>query len=117
MLTLYGIPNCNTVKKALDYLNAKGEEYTFHNYKKSGISRDKLEEWMQQVSLDKLVNKKGTTYKALDQAEKYALETPISALDVLMAKPSIIKRPIVEDQKIIALGFDEALYEKIFKQL
>ena len=72
---------------------------------------------MQQVSLDKLVNKKGTTYKALDQAERYALETPISALDVLMAKPSIIKRPIVEDQKIIALGFDEALYEKIFKQL
>jgi len=114
MLTIYGIPNCNTVKKALDYLNAKGEDYSFHNYKKSGISRDKLEEWMQQVPLEKLVNKKGTTYRSMSEEEKKALEHPISAVEVLINKPSVIKRPIIEDQKIIAMGFDLNDYEKIF---
>ena len=114
MLTVYGIPNCDTVKKALDFLKEKGEMFSFHNYKKEGISRDKLEEWMQQIPLDKLVNSKGTTYKALDSAQKEALLTPLSAVDVIMQNTSIIKRPIIEDQKVVAVGFDKALYDKLF---
>ncbi len=114
MLTVYGIPNCDTVKKALDFLRNKGEEFVFHNYKTEGISKVKLEEWIQQVPLDKVVNKKSTTYKDLDQAQKDALETPLSAFEVIMQHTSIIKRPIIEDQKIVAVGFDKDLYEELF---
>ena len=114
MLTVYGIPNCNSVKKSIDFLKGKGEMFAFHNFKTSGISRDKLEEWMQQIPLDKLVNKKGTTYKGLDEAQKEALETPLSAVEVIMKNTSVIKRPIIEDQKIVAVGFDEQRYEQLF---
>ncbi|HLO46314.1 MAG TPA: Spx/MgsR family RNA polymerase-binding regulatory protein [Leadbetterella sp.] len=114
MLTVYGIPNCDTVKKSLDFLKAKGETFAFHNYKTEGISKDKLEEWMQQIPLDKLVNKKSTTYKGFDQAQKDALETPLSAIEVIMQNTSVIKRPIIEDQKVVAVGFDKDLYEKLF---
>ncbi|MDP1815874.1 MAG: Spx/MgsR family RNA polymerase-binding regulatory protein [Leadbetterella sp.] len=114
MLTVYGIPNCDTVKKALDFLKNRGEEFTFHNYKTDGISRDKLEEWLQQVPLDKIVNKRSTTFKDLGQAEKDALDTPLSAFEVIMQHTSVIKRPIIEDQKIVAVGFDKVLYEQLF---
>ncbi len=115
MLTLYGIPNCNSVKKAIDFLNAKKIDFSFHNYKKSGISRDKLEEWLLQIPLDKIVNKQGTTFKKLSDEEKAEFDSPHSAIPLIMEKTSIIKRPIIEDQKIVALGFDAEKYETIFK--
>lgn len=114
MLTVYGIPNCNTVKKALDFLKAKNVDYAFHNFKKSGISRDKLEEWMQQVPLEKLINKKGTTYKKLSDDDKELLNSPITAVELIQNHTSVIKRPILEDQKIVAMGFEEETYQKMF---
>jgi arsenate reductase (glutaredoxin) len=116
MLTLYGLSNCDTVKKASTFLKKHGKEFLFHDFKKSGLSIDKLEEWMLQVSLDKLINKKSTTYRNLSDAQKQDLESPISAVGIVLALPSIIKRPILEDQKIIAIGFKEPEYEVFVKE-
>jgi arsenate reductase (glutaredoxin) len=114
MLKIYGIPNCNTVKKALDFLRIKNVTYVFHNYKKEGISIDKLEEWLQQVPLESLINKNGNTYKALSEEEKSAFDNPHTAIPIIINKPSIIRRPIAEDYKIIAMGYNETNYEMVF---
>ena len=116
MITLYGIPNCDTVKKSRDTIGNYGIEYLFHDYKKNGISRDKLEEWLQQIPLSTLVNKKGTTYRGLDEQQKSDLESIETAIPVLMSNPSVIKRPVIEDQKIVAVGFDKDQYEKLFSK-
>lgn len=115
MLEIFGIPNCNTVKKSLDYIKSKNLDYNFHNYKKEGASDHKIQEWLKQQPLEKLINKKGTTYRGLSDADKTALETAETAIPVMISKPSVIKRPIiVKDAKIVALGFDEAQYQEIF---
>ncbi|MCA0364358.1 MAG: Spx/MgsR family RNA polymerase-binding regulatory protein [Bacteroidetes bacterium] len=116
MLTIYGIPNCDTVKKSRDTISNYGIEYIFHDYKKSGISRDKLEEWLQQIPLSTLVNKKSTTYRELDEQQKTDLENIETAIPVLMSNSSVMKRPVIEDQKIVAVGFDKGLYEELFSK-
>jgi arsenate reductase len=114
MLKVYGIPNCDTVKKSLDLIKSKDVIYEFHNYKKDGITIEKLNSWIKQVPLDQLVNKKGTTYKALSDEEKTALENPKTAAKVLVEKTSVIKRPLLEkDEKILAIGFDKELFDKL----
>lgn len=115
MLTVYGIKNCNTVKKALDFLNTNNLAYQFHDYKKQGITKSKLETWSKQVSYETLINKKGTTWRALDESVKNSITNKKSAIDLMAEKTSAIKRPLIEkDNKIIALGFDEEEYRKIF---
>jgi arsenate reductase (glutaredoxin) len=96
MQTIYGIPNCNKMKMAFDLLKSKNEVYTFHDYKKQGIGTEKLESWLQKTSLDNLINKKGTTYRALTDAEKESLITNKTALNIIILKPSLLKRPIIE---------------------
>ncbi|MCP9770625.1 Spx/MgsR family RNA polymerase-binding regulatory protein [Lacihabitans sp. LS3-19] len=114
MLKVYGIPNCDTVKKSLDYIKSKDVAYEFHNYKKDGITVEKLNSWIKQVPLDKLVNKKGTTYKALTDDQKADLENPKTAAKVLVEKSSVIKRPLLEiDEKVLTVGFDKELFDKI----
>lgn len=115
MLTVYGIKNCNTVKKALDFLNTNNLAYQFHDYKKQGITKSKLETWSKQVSYETLINKKGTTWRALDETVKNSITNKKSAIDLMAEKTSAIKRPLIEkDNKIIALGFDAEEYKKIF---
>lgn len=114
MLKVYGIPNCDTVKKATVWLKNKGIAYEFHDYKKLGISQAKLEEWLTQVSFETLVNRKGTTFKSLSDEEKSKIIDNTSAIALMLEKMSVIKRPIVEDDKILALGFKEEEYEVIF---
>lgn len=114
MLKVYGIPNCDTVKKSLDYIKSKEVAFEFHNYKKEGIAVEKLNSWIQQVPLDKLVNKKGTTYKALSEKEKAALENPKTAAKVLAEKSSVIKRPLLEmEEKVLTVGFDKELFDTL----
>lgn len=96
MLKVYGIPNCNTVKKALDVLKEHNVDFDFHNYKKLGISEAKIDEWINQISLESLINKKGTTYRGLSDDEKSKLENKSTALGTMIEKPSMIKRPIFE---------------------
>ena len=114
MLTVYGIPNCDTVKKTLVWLKDNGIAYHFHDYKKEGISAEKLEEWLTQVPWEKLLNKASTTFKELSPEAKSAIVDKQSAMQLMLEKNSAIKRPVVEDGKVLAVGFKPDQYKDIF---
>lgn len=115
-MILYGIKNCNTVKKAISWLNDHHISFEFHDYKKSGISQSKLQEWKSQVNFDFLINKKGTTWRNLDETKKEQLLNEKSASEVVIENPSMIKRPIIEQEgKIITIGFDEKEFSEKYK--
>src|SRR5690606_15452320 len=96
MLEIYGIKNCNTVKKALDWLSANDIAYTFHDYKKEPATQERLEKWEKSISWESLVNKKGTTWKKLSAEEQALVIDASSANTVLLANNSMIKRPVIE---------------------
>ena len=115
MYTLYGIPNCNTVKKAMDWLKKNDIEFQFHDYKKKGISKPTLQEWIAQVGWERLVNKRGSTWKTLDEIVKLNVDNTDTAIALMMDKTSVIKRPIIETgNKIVAVGFEEKEFENVF---
>ncbi len=112
MLKVYGIPNCDTVKKATDWLKNNQIAYEFHDYKKQGISQEKLEGWLTQVPFEKLVNRASTTFKNLSEEEKSKIIDNASAIALMIEQTSVIKRPIIESDKILAVGFKgEAFFE------
>ena len=116
MKTVYAIPNCNTVKKALDWLQKNKIVYEFHNYKKKGITATLLTNWCKQVGWEALVNKKGATWRQLTPDIQASITTQKAAITLMMEKTSIIKRPLIEENgKILALGFDETEYKKALK--
>jgi len=114
---VYGIPNCNTVKKALNWLNDHQIAYEFHDYKKKSVSPDKLQSWTQQQPWEKLLNRAGTTWKQLPEEEKSSVLQTSQAIDLMLRKNSVIKRPIIEDPagRIVAVGFDESQYAQLFR--
>lgn len=114
MITLYGIPNCNTVKKALDWLKAHELAFTFHDFKKKGISLDKLEEWSAQVGWEALLNKRGTTWKQLAPEIQQAVQNKPAAFELILQKTSVTKRPVLESNGKIILGFEEQTYQAFF---
>ena len=114
-ITLYGIPNCDTVKKARKWLEANGLAYVFHDYKKQGIGPAKIASWIVKAGLGKVVNKAGTTYRSLDDAQKIALGQT-DAPEVLAENSSAIKRPIVEYPGGLLIGFKEAEWEAALKR-
>ena len=114
-MTLYGIKNCNTVKSAVTWLNSKKVEFEFHDYKSKGITESKLKEWSKQVGWESLVNKRGTTWRQLDEPVQKKVTSEAAAINLMKDKTSVIKRPLIErNGKVIALGFDEADYKKVF---
>ena len=113
MYKIYGIKNCDTMKKATTWLTENNIEFEFHDYKKLGISEGKIQQWLTQKPWDVLINRAGTTWKKLSDEEKATDE--ISATKLMMAKPSMIKRPIIENDKIVVMGFNSDTYEQIFK--
>jgi arsenate reductase len=110
MLQVYGIKNCNTVKKALTWLEDNNVPFNFMTSKKEGVSVDKLKEWEKQVDWQALVNKKGTTWKKLSPETQEQVIDSDSANKVLQENTSMIKRPVIEYTKGILLGFNEAEY-------
>jgi arsenate reductase (glutaredoxin) len=115
-MILYGIKNCNTVKSAIDWLTKNKVNFEFHDYKKSGITSVKLIEWSRQVGWESLVNKRGTTWRQLDEAVQNKIVNEKSAIALMMEKTSVIKRPLIErDGKVILLGFDESEYKQKLK--
>lgn len=115
MLTIYGIPNCDTVKKSLDWLTKHKIEYVFHNYKKEGVTDTLLKDWMSQQDFTLIVNTKSATYKKLSPADQDKCKKTNTAVTVLQENTSLIKRPIVTKKgKIIAIGFDPETYESLF---
>lgn len=110
-MKLYGIPNCNTVKTARVWLVDHTVDYTFHDFKKHGLTAECVQNWLAQVPWETLVNRKGLTWRGLSDTEKAAVCDDASALTLMLAKPSVIKRPILEqDGKVLCVGFDEATY-------
>lgn len=102
------------MKKAFGYLEEHKVPYEFHDYKKLGISAQKLKEWTSQAGWEKLLNKQGTTWRSLDEVVKESITTEKKALSLMQEKTSIIKRPVIEfDNKIVAIGFDEQQYNRI----
>lgn len=112
-ITLYGIPNCDTVKKARKWLDAKGIAYAFHDYKKQGADAGKLAAWVEQAGWEKVLNRAGTTFKKLPDADKEGLDAD-KAVAVMAANPSCIKRPVVEYPGGLLVGFKEAEWEAAF---
>lgn len=115
-MKVYGITNCNTVKKALDWLKANHVNYEFHDFKKLGVSADKLQEWVKAVGYEKVMNKQGLTYKQLEPEVKAAITGAAPALKLLQQKTSMIKRPVIEDGDFLFFGFDETAYAQHFLQ-
>ncbi len=112
-MIVYGIKNCNTVKSAVDWLKKHAIEIEFHDYKKEGITAAKLSEWSKQVGWESLVNKRGTTWRQLDEAVQKKVTNEKAAIALMIEKTSVIKRPLIEKKgKVILLGFDEAEYTK-----
>jgi arsenate reductase len=110
---LYGIPNCDTVKKARVWLEGKGLDYTFHDYKKEGADPAKLAAWIDDAGLDTVLNRRGTTYCKLSDAEKADLDGG-EAVSVLVQHPSVIKRPIVEHEGGLLVGFKPEEWDAAF---
>jgi Spx/MgsR family transcriptional regulator len=106
-VTLYGIPNCDTVKKARSWLTDQGVAYVFHDFKKLGVPADLLPNWLAAVGWEKLVNRKGNTWRGLDDATRSAVVDAATTSALMLANPSIIKRPVVVWQDgQITVGFD-----------
>jgi len=107
-LVVYGIPNCNTVKKARTWLDEQGQAFVFHDYKKQGVPADRLDAWIKQVGWEVLVNRQGTTWRQLDDATKAGVVDAASARALMLDKASVIKRPVVERAgQVLAVGFDD----------
>ena len=112
MTTVYGIPNCDTVKKARKWLDAKGVAHAFHDYKKQGVPASKLEAWCDTLGWEKVINRSGTTFRKLRDADKADLDRA-KAIALMMAQPSLIKRPIVEHSGGIAAGFSPEAWQRL----
>ena len=122
-LTIYGIKSCSTMKKAFTKLDELGVSYDFHDYKKQGIDKESVQRWVNELGIDKVLNKRGTTWRKLSDEQKQAADSDVdNAIDLLVENTSMIKRPIVEGQLadknngqlILLCGFDEAEFDKIF---
>lgn len=113
--TLYGIPNCDTVKKARQWFEKRGIAYAFHDYKKAGIDKAKLEEWVLAVGWEPLLNKAGTTFRKLPDVLKQDIDGD-KAVMLMAAHPEMIKRPVVEpnDGSDLVIGYDSTAYETLF---
>ena len=109
--TIYGIKNCDTMKKASAWLDARGVAYDFHDYKTAGIARDKLKGWSDKLGWETLLNRVGTTFKKLPDADKEGI-TEKKALGLMLAQPSMIKRPVLELGSKLLVGFKPETYDK-----
>ena len=107
---MYGISNCDTIKKARNWMEKNGVNYVFHDYKKSGLTQDKLEEWVMQVGWEPLLNKRGTTFKKLPDTIKGAIDEN-AAIMLMLENPSMIKRPVLEHDEQVVVGFKASDYE------
>jgi len=112
MITLYGIPNCGSVKKARDWLESENIAYEFHDFKKVGIDKDSIAGWMKRVPWEVLVNKKGTTWRALPEATKDGVTDATSATKLMVENTSVIKRPVLSKGRTVLVGFDVHAYEE-----
>jgi Spx/MgsR family transcriptional regulator len=115
-MKVYGITNCDTVKKALTWFRDNDVAYEFHDFKKLGVSEEKLNEWNDKAGYDKFLNKQGLTWKQLDPAVKESVKRAADAFPLLQQKTSMIKRPVIEDGDFLFFGFNQEVYAQHFKK-
>ena len=112
-ITLYGISNCDTIKKARSWLNEHRVSFEFHDYRKQGLDRDQLQSMTSALGWETMLNRRGTTWRALPETLKNTIDSE-SALQVMLDNPAIIKRPIMDRQGSFHIGFSPAQYQEIF---
>lgn len=114
-MVIYGIPNCDSVKKAITWLKKEKLDFTFHNFRESGITATKLNAWSKQVGWEKLLNKKSTTWRNLSPGQQAAVTSQSSAVQVMLTHHSIIKRPVIEHKEKLIVGYNETQYAEELK--
>jgi arsenate reductase len=110
-ITIYGIKNCETMKKARAWLEERGVAYAFHDYKAAGIDRARLEGWLREVGWESLLNRAGTTFRNLPDKDKEGINER-KAMSLMLAQPAMIKRPVLEVGARLVVGFKPEIYEK-----
>jgi arsenate reductase len=114
IITIYGIKNCDTMKKARAWLDAQGIAYVFHDYKAEGIDRARLERWSREAGWETLVNRSGTTFRKLPEKDKDTL-TEKKAIALMLEQPSLIKRPVLETGRKLLVGFKPEAYQQALR--
>ena len=112
-ITLYGIKNCDTVKKARRWLEDNGQEFTFHDVRTDGLDKTEVKHWLREAGFEVVVNKRSTTWKQLDDVPKDGL-SEANSLDLLLANPTLIKRPVLTVNNTVLVGFKADQYQAIF---
>ncbi|MCJ7995170.1 ArsC family reductase [Rhizobium cremeum] len=113
--TIYGIKNCDTMKKARLFLDGRGVDYAFHDYKASGIDRTHLERWCREAGWETVLNRAGTTFRKLPDAARENLDEA-RAIDLMLEQPSMIKRPVLERDGRLLIGFNPETYERFLAE-
>lgn len=116
MTTLYGIPNCDQIKKARAWLTENKVPYTFHDFRKAGINIPLINTWLEHVTWDSLINRKGTTWRTLSEGMKASVTDVDSAKALMLESPTVIKRPVLHTGEATYVGFSEDLYQQIFQK-
>jgi arsenate reductase (glutaredoxin) len=114
MTTLYGIKNCDTIKKARKWLEAHGVDYRFHDFRADGLDEKRLRGWVKQVGWETLLNRRGTTWRKLPDSQRESVDEA-SAVALMLEQPALIKRPVLEQGKDVCVGFKEADYAARFR--
>lgn len=113
-VTLFGIPNCDQIRRARAWLEARGIDYAFHDFKRAGLEARLLDHWLATAGCERLVNRKGTTWRALSEAERAAADDAAAARTLMLAHPSLVKRPVMDIDGRITVGFDAGDYARLF---
>ncbi len=115
MITLYGIPNCDTVRKARRWLDSHTIDYQFHDFREQGLDAETVAQWLEALGWEAVVNRRSTTWKQLDPAEREAMDREAAQRSIL-EHPTLVKRPVLDTGHDFHLGFSESQYQEIFKQ-
>lgn len=113
-VTLFGIPNCDQIKRSRAWLDENGIAYKFHDFKRAGLDAKALDAWLATAGAERLVNRKGTTWRKFSDAERAQADTMAGARALMIANPSLIKRPVLDIDGSITVGFDAENYKKRF---
>ena len=114
-VTMYGIKNCDTVKKARAWLDQQGIDYHFHDYKAAGLERERLEAWCRELGWEALLNRAGTTFRKLPDSDKQGIDAR-KAVNLMLAQPSMIKRPVLDASRRLLVGFKPETYESALRR-
>ncbi|MGI9279964.1 MAG: ArsC family reductase [Endozoicomonas sp.] len=114
MITLYGISNCDTIRKARKWLTAADIEYCFHDYRKDGLDKASLQKWSDELGWEALLNRRGTTWRQLPEEQKASVDAT-SAIELMLEQPAMIKRPLLDTGSKRVLGFSDKQYQELFQ--